>query len=239
MPAVETPDPSAVESELEAVKARRDRLKERRESVESDLQDARAALQSAEEEEAQDEALDRAERLQVQHDTLTEAIDDLSVEAEELEQRWAEVKAVRREEQKLEDLAEMGREAVEAREDYEAARREVVEILRDKAPELAERFSAWLDAANDFRDALRREERGVYATTGRTDEQERRANELVAELKERGVTPFLRAIAPFRGTGQPRRWEGWEYAEGGPEGQLKSAIEEVRSFGNQSTNGHE
>lgn len=228
----DTPDPNAIESEIEAVKARREKLEERREAVEAELEDARAALQNADSEEAQDEALDEAQRLQVQADTLSEAINNLSAEVETLRGRLSEVKAVRRREQKLEDLAEMGREAVEARAEYEAVRGEIVEVLRDKAPELAERFSAWISAANEFRDALRREERGVYATTDRTAEQERRAGELISEMKDRGVQPFLRAIAPFRGTGQPNRWEGWEYAEGGPEGRLKSAIEEIRTFGN-------
>jgi chromosome segregation ATPase len=238
MPATDTPAPEAVQSEIEAVEARRDRLQERRESVEADLQDARTALKKAEDEGAQDEALDRAERLQVQHDTLTEAINDLSVEAEELQDRLSEVKAARRREEKIEDLAELGREAVEAREEFEAVRGEIVEVLKAKAPALAARFSAWIESANEFRDALRREERGVYDTSSRTDEQERRAEELIGEMKDRGVTPFVRALAPHQ-TGQPRRWEGWTYAEGGPEGRLKSAIEEIRSFGNQSEQSNE
>jgi chromosome segregation protein len=234
----DTPAPEVVQSEIESVEARRDRLQERRESVEADLQDARTALKEAEDEEAQDEALDRAERLQLQAETLTEAIDEQSVEIETLRDRLSEVKAARRREEKIETLAELGREAVEAREEFEAVRGEIIDMLREKAPALAARFSEWISAAGEFRDALRREERGVYETSSRTDEQKRRAEKLIGEMRDRGVTPFVRALAPHQ-TGQPRRWEGWTYAEGGPEGRLKSAIEEIRSFGNQSEQSNE
>jgi len=235
----DTPDPEAIRTELQDLEARRDRLQEKREAVQSDLSDARTALQEADSEEAQEDALDEAERLQLQADTLTEAISDVETDLEVLRDRLAEVKAIQEEEERLEALAELGREAVESRQEYEAVRAEIVEVLRDKAPELAQRFSAWIDAAEDFRSALRREERGVYSTTTRTDEEERRAEQLISELKERGVTPFLRAIAPFRGSGQARKWMGWSYNEDGPEGPLKNAVEAIRSFGNRSTQSSE
>lgn len=233
----ETPEPSAIESEIEAVKARRERLKERRASVESDLQDARSALQTADTDEAADEALDKAERLQVQYDTLTEAIEDQTVEIETLREDLESARAAHRREDELNELAELGREAMEAREDYEAVRDELIKVLREKAPELARRFSAWLTAADAFRTALVDEETHIYhrpSSTTKADTE--RAEALASELKDRGVTRFKDALAPHHTTIPAQRWLGWSHENGydGPEAGLKSAVESIRTFGNQS-----
>lgn len=232
----ETADPAAIEAEIEELEARRDRLTEKRGAVESDLQDARTRLQQAEDEEAQDEALDKAERLQLQVDTLTEAITDVETDLEVLRDRLSDARAARRREEKLEALAEKGREAVEAREEYEAVRDEIIDVLREKAPDLARRFSAWLTAASDFRSALVREETHVQRRpSSTTEEDEERAEALISELKERGVQPFKNALAPHY-AGDARRWMGWERDGGydGPDGGLREAVESIRKFGNQS-----
>jgi chromosome segregation protein len=224
-------DPEAIQDEIEELEARRDRLDEKRASIEDDLQDARAALQTADEEE--DEALDRAERLQVQYDTLTEAISDVEVELEALRSRLSDARAARRREEKMEALASKGREAIEAREKYDDLRDEVLQFLREKAPELSQRFDEWKNAATAFRGALKREERGVYQRpTSTSAEDEERASKLIGELKERGVQPFKDALDPHA-TGDARRWAGWSHDPGysGPGGHLQNAIESVRAVG--------
>lgn len=228
----ETPDPAAIEDEVEGLRARRDRLQEKLSEIEDDLSGARSALQMADSKEDEEKALDTAERLQVRHNTVKEAIRDLEVDLEALNTRLDEARAAQEEEQRLEELAELGREAIEARESYDAVRDEIVEVLREKAPELAERFSAWIDAAEEFRSALRREERGVYGARSTSKADEVRAEELIEELKHRGVTPFLRALAPFKAGGEPHLWKGWDYNEDGLDRPLKSAVKEIRSFGN-------
>lgn len=237
MPATATKttlDPAAIESEIENLEQRRDRLRDKLDEIESDLSGARSALQTADSKEDEEKALDTAERLQVRHNTVKEAIRDLEVDLEALNTRLDEARAAQEEEQRLEELAEMGREAIEARENYDAVRDEIVEVLREKAPELAERFSAWLDAAEEFRGVLRQEERGVYGARSTSKADEVRAEELIEELKHRGVTPFLRALAPFKAGGEARNWKGWDHNEDGLDGRLKSAVESVRVFGSES-----
>lgn len=237
----ETPEPSAIEAEIEAVESRRAKLRERREAVKSDLQDARTALKAADSEEDTEEALEKAERLQVQHDTLTEAIEEQSVEIESLRERLKDARAARRREEKLEALAEKGREAVEARTAYDAVRDEILEFLREKAPELARRFSEWRDAADTFRTALVREETHVqHRPSSTTAEDEERAEALISELKDRGVTPFKNALAPHY-AGDARRWKGWSHEAGydGPSGRLRKVVDSIRKFGNQSAESSE
>jgi chromosome segregation ATPase len=234
MPATATAyDPSAIESEITELEERRDRLEEKRASIEDDLQDARAALQTADADEEEDEALDRAERLQVQYDTLTEAISDVEVELEALRSRLSDARAAQREEEKLEALAKKGRKAVEARAEYDEVRDEILEFLREKAPELARLYDEWKEAATAFRDALKRENRNVYhRPTSTSAAEEERALKLIGELKERGVQPFKDALDPHH-TGDARRWIGWthENGYGGPGGRLGDAIEAVRAVG--------
>jgi chromosome segregation ATPase len=228
-------DPAAIEAEIKELQKRRDRLKDRREPVEADLQDARAALQSADEGEG--EALERAERLQGQYDALTEAITDVEVDLEALRSRLEDARAAQREEEKLEALARKGRKAVQAREEYDEVRDEILEFLREKAPELSERFDEWKNAATAYRDALKREERGVYHRPSSTSaEDEERALKLIGELKDRGVTPFKDALDPHA-TGDARRWAGWSHDPGysGPGGHLQNAIESVRAVGRDET----
>ena len=224
-------DPAAIESEIEELEERRARLKEKRESVEDDLQDARQALQTADEGEG--EALERAERLQIRADTLTEAITEIEVDLEALRSRLEDARAARRREEKMEALASKGREAIEAREKYDDLRDEVLQFLREKAPELSQRFDEWKNAATAFRGALKREERGVYQRpTSTSAEDEERASKLIGELKERGVQPFKDALDPHA-TGDARRWAGWSHDPGysGPGGHLQNAIESVRAVG--------
>jgi len=232
MPATATAyDPSAIESEITELQERRERLKDRREPVEDELAEARAALQSADEEE--DEALDRAERLQVQYDTLTEAITDVEVDLEALRSRLSDARAAQRREEKIEALASKGREAVEARAEYDEVRDEILEFLREKAPELARLYDEWKEAATAFRDALERENRNVYhRPTSTSAGEEERASKLIGELKERGVQPFKDALDPHA-TGDARRWAGWSHDPGysGPGGHLQNAIESVRAVG--------
>lgn len=233
----ETADPAAIEAEIEDLETRRDRLTEKREAVEADLDDARGALQNAESEEAQDEALDKAERLQLQVDTLTEAITDVETDIEVLRHRLSDARSARRREDELTELAELGREAMEARKDYDAVRAEIIEVLREKAPELADRFSAWLTAAEDFRTALLSEERHALNRPSSTTKADRkRAEGLISELKERGVTRLKDALAPHHTSVPAQRWMGWSHENGydGPGGGLKSAVESIRKFGNQS-----
>jgi len=231
MPATATAyDPSAIESEITELQERRERLKDRREPVEDELAEARAALQDAD---ADDDALDRAERLQGQYDTLTEAISDVEVELEALRSRLSDARAAQREEERLESLAEKGRKAIEAREEYDQLRDELLDVLRERAPELSERFDEWKNAATAFRDALKREERGVYQRpTSTSAEDEERAEALISELTDRGVTPFKDALDPHA-TGDARRWAGWSHDPGysGPGGHLQNAIESVRAVG--------
>ncbi len=232
----QTPEPSAIESEIQAVKERRERLKDRRDDVEADLEDARTTLQHADTDEGADEALDRAERLQVQYDTLTEAIEDQTVKVEELREDLAASRKAHRREEKMDELAELGRDAMDAREDYEAVRDEITKVLREKAPELADTFSAWLTAADDFRTALVDEERHVYRRLSSTTKADReRAEGLISELKERGVTRMKDALAPHHTSVPARRWQGWSHEDGytGPGDGLADAVEEIRSFGNQ------
>jgi len=226
-------DPEAIEAEIEELQERRDRLKDRRKPIEADLADARAALQSADAEEGEGEALERAERLQGQYDALTEAITDVEVDLEALRSRLSDARAAQREEERLESLAEKGREAIEAREEYDQLRDELLDVLRERAPELSERFDEWKNAATAFRDALKREERGVYQRpTSTSAEDEERASKLIGELKERGVQPFKDALDPHA-TGDARRWAGWSHDPGysGPGGHLQNAIESVRAVG--------
>ena len=233
MPTTTVHDPAAIESEIEELKDRRERLEDRREPVEADLQDARAALQSADAEEGEGEALERAERLQGQYDALTEAITDVEVDLEALRSRLSDARAAQREEERLESLAEKGRKAIEARAEYDDLRDEVLAVLREKAPELSQRFDEWTKAASEFRNALVRVERHVqHRPSSTTAEDEERAEALVSELKDRGVTPFKDALAPHRG-GRARRWIGWthENGYGGPGGRLGDAIEAVRAVG--------
>jgi chromosome segregation ATPase len=224
-------DPAAIESEIEELEERRARLKEKRESVEDDLQDARQALQTADEGEG--EALERAERLQIRADTLTEAITEIEVDLEALRSRLEDARAARRREEKLEALASKGREAVEARAEYDEVRDEILEFLREKAPELARLYDEWKEAATAFRDALERENRNVYhRPTSTSAGEEERASKLIGELKERGVQPFKDALDPHA-TGDARCWIGWthENGYGGPGGRLGDAIEAVRAVG--------
>jgi chromosome segregation ATPase len=232
-------DPEAIESEIEELKARRERLKDRREPVEADLQDARAALQDAD---ADDDALARAERLQGQYDALTEAITDVEVDLEALRSRLSDARAAQREEEKLEALARKGRKAVQAREEYDDLRDEVLAVLREQAPELARLYDEWSAAATAFRDALVRVERHVrHRPTAGTTEDEERAEALVSALKDRGVEPFKDALDPHRGGGKARRWMGWSHENGysGPGGRLGDAVEAIRQFGNQSDSSNE
>jgi len=242
MPATATVhDPSAIESEIQAVESRRAKLRERREAVEADLQDARTALKDADSEEDTEEALEKAERLQVQHDTLTEAIEEQNVEVESLRERLSDARAARKREEKLNELAELGREAIEARAEYDAVREEVLDLLREKAPKLADAFSAWLTAASGFRSALVSEEMHVQRRlSSTTTEDENRAEALISELKDRGVMPFKDALAPYHG-GNARRWMGWESDEGydGLDGREGEAVEAIRNLGNQSTDSNE
>ena len=226
-------DPAAIESEIEELQERRDRLQDRRKPVKADLQDARAALQSADAEEGEGEALERAERLQGQYDALTEAITDVEVDLEALRSRLSDARAAQREEERLESLAEKGRKAIEARAAYDAVREEVLAVLREQAPELARLYDEWTKAASEFRGALRREERGVYhRPTAGTAEEEEKAEALISELKDRGVQPFKNALAPHH-SGEARRWAGWSHENGygGPGGRLGDAIEAVRAVG--------
>jgi chromosome segregation ATPase len=226
-------DPAAIESEINDLEARRDRLQEKREGVQDELQDARQALQSADTDEGEDEALDRAERLQIRADTLTEAITEVEVDLEALRDSLEDARAARRREEKLEALAERGRAAVEAREAYDALRDEILELLREKAPELARRYSAWTDAAKAFRDALVREESHVQRRRSSTTEEDvERAEALISELKDRGVLPFKDALRPHASP-RPEQWFGWSHENGysGPDGQLGDAIEAVRAVG--------
>lgn len=242
MPATATQttlDPSAIESEIEDLEARRNRLREKMTEIGSDLSDARSALQTADGEEDEEKALSTAEALQVRHNTVSEALTEVETDLEMLRDDLAEAKAAHRREEKLEDLSELGREAIEARADYEEVRAEIVAFLKERAPELAARFSAWLDAAEKFRSALRREERGVYGARSTSKADEARAEELIEELKHRGVTPFLRALAPFKAGGEPHLWKGWERAEDGPAARLKDAVESVRVFGSESAQSDE
>ena len=239
MPATATPEtPDVIEDDLSDLKARRDRLKEKREEIEADLEKAHDRLREADSEEEQDDVLDDSHELQVRRDTLQEAEDDVRGDIAELEQRLDEAKAARREEERLEELAEMGREAVEARRDYESIRDELVEVMEGKAPELAHRFSAWLDAAEAFRDALKRENGNVYyRPSSTTAEEEARVEELVEEMKSRGVADFKSAMAPHYRSGEARRWVGWDHESGydALDGGLRGAIETVRAVGeNQS-----
>ena len=232
----ETADPDAIQAEIEELEARRDRLTEKRKAVESDLSSARSALQNADSEKAQDEALDKAERLQLQVDTLTEAITDVETDLGVLRDRLSDARAVQRREDELDELAEKGREAMDARKDYEAVRDEIIDVLREKAPELADTFSAWLTAADDFRSALVNEERHVYRRLSSTTKADReRAEGLISELKERGVTRMKDALAPHHTSVPARRWQGWSHEDGytGPGNRLADAVEEIRSFGNQ------
>ena len=229
-------DPATIEEEIEEKESRRDRLREKRDEVDSDLREARAALQRAEDEEGQDEALDRAERLQVQHDTLTEAVKDVEAEIEALRDELTEAEAAQRREEKIQALAEKGRTAIQAREEYEAVRDEVLDLLREKAPELARLYSEWSDAAQDFRRALVREETHVQRRRSSTTEEDvERAEALIGELKDREVQPFKNALAPHH-AGRAEFWLGWSHDNGytGPGGDLGQAVESIRAFGNQS-----
>ena len=80
-------DPAAIQDEITELEERRDRLKAKRNEVNDDLQDARAALQTADADEGGGEALERAERLQIRADTLTEAITEIEVDLEALRSR--------------------------------------------------------------------------------------------------------------------------------------------------------
>lgn len=232
----ETADPDAIQAEIEELEARRDRLTEKRKAVEADLSSARSALQEAKDEEGQDDALDKAERLQLQVDTLTEAISDVETDLEVLRGRLSDARSARRREEKLDELAEKGRQAMNAREDYEAVRGEIIDVLREKAPALADAFSGWLTAADDFRTALVEEERhACNRPSSTTTEDTERAQALISELKDRGVTRLKDALAPHHTSIPARRWEGWSHENGygGLDRGLKSAVEEIRSFGNQ------
>lgn len=225
-------DPAAIESEIEEQKARRDRLMEKRDEIEDELSEARTALQTAEGEEGQDEALDRAERLQVQHDTLSEALKDVEEEIEALRDRLSDARTAQRREEKLDALAEKGREAVEARAEYDRVRDEILDVLREKAPELARLYSEWADAAEDFRNALMGEETHALRRRSSTDEDVGRAEALISELKNRGVQPFKDALRPHAGR-RPQAWLGWSHDNGYsvPGGRLREAIEAVRAVG--------
>jgi chromosome segregation ATPase len=226
-------DPEAIQSEINDLEARRDRLKEKREGVQDELQDARQALQNADTDEEEDEALDRAERLQIRADTLTEAITEVEVDLEALRDSLEDAREAQRREQKMEALAEKGRKAVEARAEYDALRDEVLDFLREKAPELARLYSEWSEAAEDFRTALVSEEPHVHhRRSSTTAEDEERAEALVSELKGRGVQPFKNALAPHR-AGNARQWIGWSHENGysGPGGRLQEAVEAVRAVG--------
>jgi len=232
-------DPAAIESEIEELKDRRERLEDRREPVEVELSEARAALQD---DDADDDALERAERLQGQHDALTEAITDVEVDLEALRSRLEDARAAQREEERLEALAKKGRKAIEARAAYDEVRDEILEFLREKAPELSQRFDEWTKAASEFRNALVRVERHVqHRPTAGTTEDEERAEALVSALKDRGVEPFKDALDPHRGGGKARRWMGWSHENGysGPGGRLGDAVEAIRQFGNQSDSSNE
>ena len=234
MPATATiEDPEAIQDELSDLKERRDQLREKRKEVEAVLEKAQNRLREADSEEERNEALDDAHELQVRRDTLQEAEAEVRADMAELEQLLDEAKAAQREEERLESLVEKGREAIEAREEYDQLRDELLDVLREKAPELSERFSAWKNAATAFRDALKREERGVYQRpTSTSAEDEERAEALISELKDRGVTPFKDALDPHA-TGDARRWAGWSHDPGysGPGGHLQNAIESVRAVG--------
>ena len=245
MPATATQttlDPAAIESEIGNLEARRDRLRDKLGEIEDDLDAARSALREADSEEEQDEALDAAQELQVRHDTIEEALTEVETDLEMLRGDLADAEAAQEKEERLEALAELGREAVDRREEYEEVRDELIEVLEERAPELARRFSAWLDAAETFRSSLVKVESHAYERPSSTTDADReRADELVAELKERGVDRFKDALAPFRTSIPARRWRGWSHENGysGPEGQLKSAVEEIRAFGNESTQSDE
>lgn len=219
--ATKTPAPAAIEDEIDNLEGRRDRLQEKMNEIEDDLDAARSALQEADSDEEQDEALDRAQELQVRHDTIEEALTDVKTDLEMLRDDLAEAKAAQQEEEKMEALAELGRRAIEAREEYEEVRDDIIEVLEERAPELANRFSQWLDAAETFRGALVREERHIYERPSSTTDADReRANELIEELRERGVTRMKDALAPHRTSIPARRWRGWSHENGygGPGG---------------------
>lgn len=241
MPAQTTPDPAAIESEIEDLEARRNRLREKMGEIEDDLQDARTRLQEAEDGEAQDEALDRAERLQLQHDTVSEAVADVEADIEVLRGDLDEAKVAQEEEQRLEELAQLGREAIEARAAYDDVRDEIVKVLEERAPELANRFSEWLTAAEDFRGALVEVAPGVYDRSHTTEEDEAEAEALISELKGRDVQPFKDALAPHHTSIDVHKWRGWSYEDGYsvPVGPLREAVESIRQFGNQSAQSHE
>ena len=232
-----TPAPAAIESEIEDLEQRRDRLQDKMSEIEDDLDAARTRLQEAGSEEAQDEALDRAQELQARHDTIAEALTDVETDIEMLRDDLSEATAAQQEDEKMEALAELGRRAIEARAEYEEVRDEVLAFLQEKAPALADAFSEWLGAAETFREALVREDRHIYERPSSTSDADReRADALISELKERGVERFKDALAPFHTSIPARRWRGWSHENGygGPEGRLKSAVEEIRTFGNQS-----
>ena len=238
MPATATiDDPEAIEDELSDLKERRDQLREKRKEVEAVLEKAHNRLKEADSEEERNEALDDAHELQVRRDTLQDAEDEVRADMAELEQLLDEAKAAQREEERLESLAEKGREAIEAREEYDQLRDELLDVLREKAPELARLYDAWRDAAKEFRGALVSEEMHVQRRiSSTTEEDEERAEALISELKDRGVQPFKTALAPHY-AGDARKWLGWSHDSGYsvPGRRLKDAIESVRAVGRDET----
>lgn len=231
MPATATPDPESIESEVDELKERRDRLQSKRDEVGDQLTEARTALQQADDEESQDQALSKAERLQTRADTLDEAITEVEVDLEALRDQLTDARAARRREETLEELAELGRAAIQAREEYDDVRDELVNILKEYAPKLARLRSEWTDAAKTFRSTLKRTNGDVYPHHTATDEDEEQALSLIEELKERGCTPFKNCLRPHA-TPRPNRWLGWsENGYTGPGGKLGTVLKNVRAIG--------
>ena len=241
MPTTAVHDPAAIEAEIEEQSARRDRLQDEVAQVEEKLQDARTRLQAADEEDARSEALSDVRRLQTDHDALTGAVEAVQEKIESLRARLHEARAAQQRENQLEALAEKGRTAVEAREEFEAVRDEILEVLREKAPELARLFAAWLDAADTFRGALTREEtHALQRPSKTTDEDTARALTLISEMKEREVVPFQDAVAPAYTSVPAYRWEGVEdKGDRLSSGPLREAVDSIREFGKQSSSNHE
>jgi chromosome segregation ATPase len=195
MPTTAVHDPAAIEAEIEEIEARRDRLREEAETVEGDLEAAREKLQTADGDDARSGALSEARDLQIEYDTLTEAIDELTREIESLRERLEEARAARREERELTELAEQGREAVEAGKRVEELERKLLSVLREIGADLLDAREEWAEKAEGFRTRVIRKEKSVQYRRSESDGDVERAEALISELVERGVEDFALATA--------------------------------------------